>query len=176
MTEKTKYKCPKCGQYHNDWPAIAFSRPFYYDDLTDEEKTSIATLSDDFCVIKHPDQTDRFIRVVLKQKVTDNCEGLDYGVWVSLSEKSYNDYHSNFKTENYQEGYFGYLANNIPGYENTLSIRMNVYTAKGGRRPEIVPQDGQLNNPFVADYFNGISVADAQNRVDDVLGRNKTTA
>lgn len=87
-----RYQCLNCGEYHDEWPSIGYNEPFYYSILSDEDKKNIAKIDDDFCVIKHDDQTDYFIRVVLKLEVTDNCQSLDYGVWVSLSEKSFTDY------------------------------------------------------------------------------------
>lgn len=87
-----KYTCSCCGQEHDEWPALTFSSPTSYNELTDKEKKELGQLSNDFCVITYPDQTDRFIRCTLTQKVTDHCENLDYGIWVSLSEQSYQDY------------------------------------------------------------------------------------
>jgi hypothetical protein len=58
-----KYKCSKCGEEHEGWPALTFKAPQQYQDLSEEEKSHIATLSDDFCVIRYSDQVDRFIRV-----------------------------------------------------------------------------------------------------------------
>ncbi|MFN8431059.1 MAG: DUF2199 domain-containing protein [Spirosomataceae bacterium] len=96
-----KYICSKCGKEHEELPSIAFDSPFYYENLNIEDKKSIAKLTDDLCVISHPEQTDRFIRAVLHQKINDDCLTLDYGVWVSLSEKSYQDYLDNYDNENH---------------------------------------------------------------------------
>src|SRR4051812_22162386 len=105
-----KYKCSNCGQEHVEWPALTFSSPAQYNELTDEEKKTIAFLDNDFCVIKYSDQTDHFIRCTLTLKVIDHCENLEYGVWVSLKEESYNDYLTNFKNEEHITQYFGWLC------------------------------------------------------------------
>src|SRR5436190_20167554 len=110
MAELTKYICSCCGQEHEDWPTLAYSSPTHYERLTDEEKENIAELSSDFCIIRNTEQTDRFIRCTLSQKVIDHCENLDYGLWVSLSEKSFQDYSDNFKNENHVTSYFGWLS------------------------------------------------------------------
>jgi hypothetical protein len=98
MSEKIKYICSSCGQEHEEWPALTFRSPLPYDVLSEEEKQTIAEIDSDFCVITHSDQTDRFIRCVLNQKVNDYCENLQYGLWVSLSEKSFDDINPNFTT------------------------------------------------------------------------------
>ena len=163
-----KYKCSKCGQEHEGRPAIAFNSPFHYDGLNDEDKKSIATLTEDFCVIKHQDQTDRFIRTVIHQKVNDDCQTLDYGVWVSLSEKNYKDYYDNYDNENHEATYFGRICNNLPGYKDTLSINSNV-VLRGKIRPEVIPHDDQ-DSDFVRDYYKGINKDMADKRVKDALG------
>src|SRR5919202_316651 len=106
MTKPIKYVCSCCGQEHEEYPALTFSSPTFFNDLTDEEKENKAEISSDFCVIYHPEQTDRFIRGTLTQKIVDHCENLEYGLWVSLSEKSFQDYSDNFNNENHVTSYF----------------------------------------------------------------------
>jgi hypothetical protein len=163
------YKCSKCGQEHEGWPSIAFNSPDHYDKLSDDKKTSIAQLSDDFCMIKHPEQTDRFIRAVIHQKVKNDCRTLDYGVWVSLSEKNYKEYLDNYDNEGHEATYFGFLCNNLTGYEGTLSVRSNV-VLRGKIRPEVIPHDDQMDNDFVRDYYDGIDKDVAEERIKKVLG------
>ena len=165
-----KYKCSKCGEEHEGWPAIAFGKPHQYYCLSKEDRDKIATISDDFCTIKYEDQTDRFIRVVLSQTVIGSCLDLEYGLWVSVSEKTFNAYFENFDAGTLEGTYFGYLCSMIPGYENTLQIRTNVNIAKGKNRPEIIPHNDQMDIPFVKDYYNGITLEEAERRIAEVLG------
>ena len=164
-----KYTCAVCGKQHNDWPALAFDSPYYYHNLPAAEKGAIAELSADLCVITHKDRTDRFIRCTLTQKVNDSCQDLDYGVWVSLSEKSFNDYQANFDNKNHETAYFGYLCNDIPGYESTLSIPTSVETRVGGQRPNIIP-DPAFDNQLVKDFYSGISIREAEERIMKAFG------
>lgn len=164
------FTCSTCGQVHEGFPALGFDAPYYYHNLSETEKEEIAVLSDDFCIIRHPDQTDRFIRVVLNQKIIDFPATLQYGVWVSLSEKSFNDYKEHYNSTQHLTTYFGYLCNQLPGYEKTLSIRTNVQTAGDNSRPEIFPHDDQMESPFVRDYFEGISLEEAEKRIHAAYG------
>lgn len=164
------YTCSVCGQVHEGFPALGYDAPYFYHNLTETEKEEIAELSDDFCVIRHSTQTDRFIRVLLNQKIIDFPEMLQYGVWVSLSEKSFNDYKEHFNSTDHLTTYFGYLSSQLPVYENTLSIRTNVQTAADNKRPEIFPHDDQMDNPFVRDYFEGITREEAERRIHTAFG------
>jgi hypothetical protein len=168
VTNQIKYTCGCCGKTHYEWPALTFSSPDAYSFLSGTAKENIAEISSDFCIITHPKQTDRFIRCTLTQKVTDHCEDLEYGFWVSLSEKSYQDYSDNYKNENHETSYFGWLCNNIAQYDFAESIPTTVYTKKGNSRPEIVPHEN-FDHPFVRDYYNGISKEEAEIRIKQML-------
>ena len=163
-----KYTCSNCGKEHEEWPALVYTSPTNYDALSEDEKKNIAKLDTDFCVITYPDETDRFIRCTLTQKVNDYCEDLDYGLWVSLSEKSFQDYSENFNNENHETKYFGWLSNDLPEYDFSESIPTTVFTRTGNDRPEIVPHE-DFEHPFVKDYYNGITKAEAKRRIKEML-------
>ena len=167
-----RYKCGCCGQEHNEWPALAFSSPTAYHQLTDEERKDLGQLSSDFCVITYPDQTDRFIRCTLSQTVNDHCENLDYGVWVSLSEKNYQDYIANYNNDNHITEYFGWFCSSIPEYDTTLSIPTTVKTRAGNSRPEVIP-DQDFDHPFVRDYYEGITKDEAEKRISNMFRKTK---
>ncbi|MEO1030481.1 MAG: DUF2199 domain-containing protein [Bacteroidota bacterium] len=163
-----KLDCPECGQIHSDWPALAFESPANYDFLSEDEKYRLGRLDSDFCEIHYEDQIDRFIRVILIQKVNDTCENLNYGLWVSLSEKSYADYKANFDNENHETTYFGWLCSNIPEYGDTMSIPCDVMTKTGNSRPEIFPHR-DFEHPFVKDFYNGITITEAEKRISEMM-------
>jgi hypothetical protein len=75
----------------------------------------------------------------LFQKILGTEEVLDYGIWVSLSEKSFNDYIANFDEPDRKGVYFGWICNNLLGYDSTISIPSDVYLQSNGNRPVIIP-------------------------------------
>ncbi len=166
--KSTEFKCTECGQIHSDWPALAFKSPSNYDFESDIKGAKHWELDSDFCIIHHEDQIDRFIRVTLNQKVKDTCETLSYGLWVSLSEKSFKDYKENFNNSNHETGYFGWLCSSIPEYEDTFSIPCDVMTKSGNDRPEIFPHE-DFDHPFVRDYYDGITKSEAEKRINEMI-------
>lgn len=162
------YKCSICGNEHDEWPALTFISPDNYDSLSEEDKKKIGSLDSDFCVIKHLEQTDKFIRCTLTQKVTDHCEDLEYGLWVSLSEKSFQDYLDNYDRKDNETKYFGWLCNTVPDYDFNESIPTTVITRLEGQRPEIVPHK-DFDHPFVRDYYEGITKEEAERRIKAML-------
>ena len=162
------YNCECCGLEHEGWPALTYSVPNNYSWLSDEEKEEMAVVDEDFCVIEYPDEVIRFIRCVLIQKVNNHCQDLQYGVWVSLSEKSFENYRENYNNDNHETVYFGWLNNTIKGYEFPESIPTNVVTQEGNNRPLIFPHD-DFDHPFVKDFYNGITKAEAENRIQNMI-------
>ena len=170
MTDNIRYTCSCCGQIHDEWPALAFKSPLAYDVLSEADKKNMAEIDSDFCIVRHPEQTDQFIRATLTQKVIDHCQDLHYGLWVSLSEKSFEDYAENYyeNKERTETTYFGWLSNDIPEYEFITSIPTTVYTKEWDLRPEIVPHRNH-DHPFVHDYYNGITKEEAERRINAML-------
>ena len=171
MTDhSTTYTCTVCHETHEDLPALGFIAPDPYAELSAAQRAEFqAECDDNFCIIRYPDQTDRFIRVVLDIPIIDHDETLDYGVWVSVSETSFNDYRAHF-SNNPETGYFGMICNHIAGYEpSTMFLHCNVYTQPDGYRPVIAPH--QAEHPLVRDYTHGIRYAEARARVDAALHR-----
>jgi hypothetical protein len=169
MTDSIKYTCSCCVKEHEDWPTLVYRSPTNYDTLSESDKENIGRLDTDFCVITHSDQTDRFIRCTLTQKVIDHCEDLEYGLWVSLSDKSFQDYSDNFNNENHKTKYFGWLSNDLPDYDfSGGSIPTTVFTRTGNSRPEIVPHQ-DFDHPFINDYYNGITKTEAERRIKEML-------
>ncbi|MEM6684442.1 MAG: DUF2199 domain-containing protein [Bacteroidota bacterium] len=169
----TEFACPDCNNDQVEWPALTFKAPDNYHLLSEQEKAEFGKLDTDFCEIHYEDQIDRFIRVTLIQKVNDTEDNLHYGLWVSLSEKSYLDYSSNFTNENHETGYFGWLCNTIPEYENTMSIPCDVLTKTGNDRPEIFPHQS-FDHPFVSDYYGGITKEEAEQRIHAMMKNGKS--
>lgn len=163
-----KIKCSECGKSHLELPALAFKSPANYSFLSENEKLEIGELEIDFCEILYEDQIDKFIRVNLNQKINDSCESLQYGLWVSLSDKSFSDYKSNYNNPNHIVQYFGWLCSNISEYDATLSIPCDVVTKIGNDRPEIFPHQ-DFEHTFVKDYYDGISEAEAKKRVQEMI-------
>ena len=167
----SELKCSMCGEIHAEYPALTFAYPNSYYWLSEEQKKSALFMDSDFCTIEYPDRTDRFIRVVLKQKIAKSSFYLEYGLWVSLSEEDYDDYLFNFGNENHETLYFGWLSNALPDYQFEKGIPMDVKTKKGNQRPEIYPHL-EVKHPFVHDFYHGITKEEAGKRIHNMLAKN----
>ncbi|MCS4301258.1 DUF2199 domain-containing protein [Chryseobacterium sp. BIGb0232] len=162
-----KYICECCGEEKEDWPALAYNAPYFYYCLSDEEMKN-AKLTRDLCTVESTEETNRFIRAVLIQEVTDDCRDLDYGVWVSLSEKSYIEYVENYDNKEFKAEYFGWLNTYLPDYDFSESIPTTVVVDNTIGRPFVFPHQS-YEHPFVDDFYNGITKDEAEKRINRVL-------
>lgn len=160
----SKYICSCCGKEIDSWPALAYKRPAPYDNLSHEKQKEIGKIGSDFCQIEYPERTDYFIRCVMIQKVNDSCNDLEYGLWVSLSEKSFTDYWNNFDNEDHEAQYFGWLCNTPFPYSFEQGIPVDVVVSTGNQRPFIFPQKSNQNELSI-DFHRGISLKNAIQRL-----------
>jgi hypothetical protein len=157
------FKCNSCDEIHEGSPSFAFRAPDQYVSLSDEQKSEMATLTNDFCTITHEEGTDRFIRAVLEVPIHGVEEPFLWGVWVSLSEKSFNRYKETYDEPVEGEGFFGWVCNKIALYPYGQSRPSDVVVQAGGSRPKIVLHHGHPEtDPLVIDQMQGISIARAQ--------------
>ena len=164
------FKCTCCGEIHEGSPSIAFRAPDHYAGLSEEQKSSLGKLSSDFCVITHDEGTDYFVRAVLEVPIHGVEDPFLWGIWVSLSKKSFDRYSETYEDPVAGEGFFGWMCNEIPVYPYSASRAADVVVRAGKQRPKVVlhrgdPEDDQL----VIDQVEGISVARAQELAERAL-------
>lgn len=161
------FTCSCCGAVHEGSPSFGFRAPDHYANLSDEQKASMAQLSDDFCTIRHDDGvTDHFIRAVLEVPIHGVEEPFLWGVWVSLSRKSFDRYRETYDDPVEGDGFFGWLCNDIAPYPWPSARGADVWVQPGRQRPKVVlhrrSPGGAQADPLVMDQANGIPVARAQ--------------
>ena len=149
--------CGTCGEFHAELPMdFAADSPDPYLTIPTEERKARCYLTTDVCVI---DDKEFYIRGCLEIPVVDGPRPLVWGVWVSLSQKSFKrvielwDY--NGREE--EPPYFGWLCTGIPIYPKTLGLKTQVRIRSFNKRPfiELEPTD----HPLAVEQQNGIAMA-----------------
>lgn len=164
------YRCKCCGEVHEGSPSFGFPAPDHYSWLTDEQKAQFGYLDSDFCEVTIDNRTDFFIRTVLEIPIHEASEPFLWGVWVSVSSKSYQRYQETFGDSTPGDGFFGWLNNALPWYPEAGNLGADVYLQAGGDRPVIrLHLSGVDDHPLVLDQINGISVATAQEIAEFVM-------
>ena len=145
------YVCPCCGLMHVGLPALGFRAPLYWNDGVAQAEGE--RLDSDLCVIGGQDY---FIRCVLNMPIQNSSAVLGWGVWLSQSRANFELYADQAAAETIPHRItFGYLANRIPGYPDTLSLHANAHWQTDGLRP--IVELKETDHPLYRNWAEGIS-------------------
>jgi hypothetical protein len=149
-----EFKCASCGELHQGMPALHVAAPASYEAIPEAEREERCALGTDNCVI---DGKWFFIHGCLEIPVLGQAQPFVWGVWVSLSEASYDAYASSFGKERraHLGPYFGWLNSRLPTYPDTANLKTNVRLRDNLLRPliELEPTD----HPLAVEQRNGIT-------------------
>jgi len=152
-----RWTCRRCGEEHEgvplDWATDA---PDYWDGgRTDDD-----WLSEDLCMwTDDAGNRSYFIRGVLPIPIPETGEDLMYGVWSSLSERSFRRAYDLWDDPGriHEPPYFGWLSNSLLGYPETLNLPLDVVVEEAEMRPSLMLHDG--DHPLIEEQRRGISIA-----------------
>lgn len=153
------WRCACCGEEFTGLPMdIAFGEPVDWGALdTATRRRSFA--DEDFCEVRYADgAVDRFIRCLLHLPVPELGEDFRFGVWMSVSERSWDIYRNGFGDGRYEtEGCFGYLMHDIPDYPGSFGLHADVWFRPDNLRPVVELHD--IDHPLVLAQKGGADVA-----------------
>ena len=156
-----RWRCSRCGEEHEGLPLDwAFDKPAFWEG----PRADGDELTEDTCVwTDDADERAYFVRGVLMLPVRDTGQVFGYGVWSSLSERSYTRFLERWDDEDreHEPPYFGYLSNSLPGYPDTLSLHLAVVTRSLELRPSFVLLSDR-QHPLVHEQWQGIDSARVQ--------------
>ncbi|WP_109576935.1 DUF2199 domain-containing protein [Aminobacter sp. AP02] len=137
--EAYRWRCSCCSEEHVGLPMdMMFGEPVDWDALDAAARTA-STLDDDFCEVRHSTgEVDRFIRCLLPLPVPKMATEFRLGVWMSVSERSWDIYREGFVSGAYAEdGCFGYLMHDVPEFPGSLLLNADVWFQPGRLRPRV---------------------------------------
>lgn len=130
----SKLTCPVCGKQHDELPAFTFEGPTFWKQADAEERKHFE-IGPDLCRYK---DEHYLIRGTLEIPVhEDPDEPLAFGVWAVVSKDNWWKYRTTFMDFNATAmGFFyGWLANALPGYEDTVNLKVEIRPRGQGIRP-----------------------------------------
>ncbi|QYF93860.1 DUF2199 domain-containing protein [Massilia sp. PAMC28688] len=148
--------CSGCGEVHQGMPAFGANAPLSYYAVPVHERQARCQLDSDSCVI---DQAQYFVRCCLEIPVLEEAEPLSWGVWVSLSEQSYQQWAACFDadTRSHIGPFFGWLNAALGPYPDTVNLKTRVHLRDGRFRPYVELEPNC--HPLAIEQREGISVA-----------------
>jgi hypothetical protein len=135
-------------------PAFGADVPVSYYAIPKEEREARCSLGTDDCVI---DEKWFFGRGCIEIPVHGESEKLSWGVWVSLSENSFNQWIACFEAKQrcHIGPFFGWLNAWLKPYPETINLKTCVHLRDNGIRPyiELEPTD----HPLAIEQREGVS-------------------
>jgi hypothetical protein len=136
-------------------PTFGADAPLYFYLIPAEERDRRCILGTDTCVV---DQEHFFIRGCLEIPVHGEAEPFIWGVWVSLSKDSFDQFVACFdmNQRSHIGPFFGWLSAELPIYPSTENLKTRAHLRDNGTRPyiELEPTD----HPLAVEQRNGIDV------------------
>ena len=157
--------CGCCGkQFHTLPMDYACAVPDPWLDIPEEQRGRRGRIDSDVCVI---DRKEFYIRSCLEIPVIGVEDKFAWGVWGSVSKRSYERivelWHSAAAQD--EPPFFAWLCNNISIYPATFGLKANLHLRNGGIRPfiELEPTD----HPLALEQRQGISIK----RVEEIAAK-----
>jgi len=149
-----RFKCKSCDEWHEGMPTFANDAPLYLYGIPEHERASRCDLTSDTCVI---DSKLFFVRGCIEIPVEHTSEPFIYGVWVSLSVQSYEEFVGcmNAGRRTHIGPFFGWLSAELALYPSTENLKTRVHLRDDGIRPsiELEPTD----HPLAVEQRDGIT-------------------
>lgn len=149
-----RFKCSSCDEWHEGMPTFASEAPLYFYGIPEPERALRCDLTSDTCVI---DGNLFFVRGCIEIPVEHINEPFVWGVWVSLSARSYGDFTAclDASRRTHIGPFFGWLSAELALYPSTENLKTRVYLRDNGIRPyiELEPTD----HPLAVEQRHGIT-------------------
>jgi hypothetical protein len=160
----SKLTCPVCAQQHDELPALTFEGPTFWK-VADPEERKHFELGPDLCRYK---DEHYLIRARLQIPVTDAPEEvLEFSVWVAVSKDNWWKYRTTFMDFNAQAigVFYGWLANAIPGHEDTTTLKVAVEPQGQAKRPLLTLEP--TDHAFAQEQLSGVTLDQAMRYLHD---------
>ena len=150
-----RFRCAECEEWHEGMPSFGASAPSYYYSIPETEREERCLLTSETCIV---DDEFFFVRGCIEIPVIGTTEPYTWGAWVSLSNKSFDEFVSTFDAPNRSElgPYFGWLSTEFRVYPSPQNLKTHVHIREPGLRPliELEPTD----HPLAIEQRAGITV------------------
>jgi hypothetical protein len=136
-------------------PSFGADAPLAYHWIPAEQRHGRCLLDSDTCVI---DRQQFYVLGCLEIPVRGETEPFSWGVWVSLSKNSFDQFTACFDTpkRSHVGPFFGWLSAELPLYPSTENLKTRAHLRDNGIRPfiELEPTD----HPLAVEQRAGIFV------------------
>lgn len=156
------FNCSVCGREHPGPPtAYSSTAPARWFELTEDQMKS-STLDGDMCSIGSDQEREFFLRANVELNVSGAEDPLVFSAWVKLPSADMARIMQRWESpeRDSDPAYVGALANDLPGYPQTIGLQVEIHTGEVGNRSRavITPAD----HPLADQQWEGITPGQVQ--------------
>ncbi len=148
--------CSRCGEVH-EGPPLAYGAdyPEAWAEVPEAQRRRRVVMSEEQCII---DRQDFYVRARLVIPVVDGPEAFEWGVWVSLGQKSFLRAAELWSTTGREQEppYAAWLQTALPGYPPTVGLKGWLQTRPVGERPTFALEP--TDHPLAREQRDGITM------------------
>jgi hypothetical protein len=150
-----RFKCASCSEWHEGVPGFSSDAPHYYHSIPAAERAARCVLDTDTCVVDH---RFYFVRGCLEIPVLGESDPFIWGVWVSLSKNSFDQFIETFDDpkRSHIGPFFGWFSAAIALYPRMEDMKTRVHLRDNGLRPYIELEPTE--HPLAVEQRTGITV------------------
>jgi hypothetical protein len=151
-----KIRCTKCDELHDlSDMHVGYDRPDAWYAVRPDDREARWEIDADFAVL---DEKWFFIRGLVFIPVHGEARPYAWGVWAAVDEADYRRYEAVFRDPDghLQPAFTGRIANQIPGYPQTLGLAVTIRLGEGSERPSFTVDDA--GHPLAAEQRGGVFV------------------
>lgn len=170
-----RFRCVACEKEH-DLSQVSFgaAAPLQWGLLSDDERAR-SSLRQELCQIDGREGKSYYIRACLDIPIQGTDHTFTWGVWCSLSEKSFSEISAHWDDPDraHLGPYFGWLCTKVPGYPSTAFLKTRVHQRALGATPtvELEPTD----HPLAVDQRRGIETQRLVSLVAELIHQDDAT-
>lgn len=150
-----KIRCAACGQTHDlSDMHVGYDKPDAWYAAHPDQREERWEIDADFAVL---DGERFFIRGIVPVPVHGE-EEFAWGVWAAVGQAHYRRHEAHFDDPDGDRGppFAGRIANQLPGYPQTLGLAVTIRPGAGNRRPSFHVDDAA--HPLAAEQRDGVRV------------------
>jgi hypothetical protein len=163
------WTCRCCGKQFSTLPlTFASAAPDPWFAIPQAERGKRTLLGSDQYII---DDKQFFIRGCLEIPILGRSESFDWGVWVSLSQSSFERVGDLWETDirENEPTFFGWLCTKLSVYPETFGLKTKVHLRKGAQRPFIEVEP--TAHPLAQEQRTGITLQRVEEIATALLSR-----
>jgi len=137
----TSYRCPCCGKPVQGVLDVGYDHPDAWPHISFRKNGGTVAVGQDVLMADFCSIGDQFyLRGLLSLPIRDTEAQFAFGPWALVEPETFRAYHTAFGTDKETDLgiHSGWLANDLPGFPDSIDFQLSIHFVGGSERPQFV--------------------------------------